>query len=157
MTRTGRTVHTDLKRVGLDTSKAVFTLQGVDHEERAVLRRNLKRANMASLFAKLPPTRPAEPIKGRVPVEIGLRSAPPSAASRTDRKGGSNRPRRSCSRRSRLLIRRSIAPASPFHGHPLRQARRAFPASVQRALLRIRAAWACHITTGRVSYVPSEW
>ena len=28
----------NLKRIGLDTSKAVFTLHGVDHDEKAVLR-----------------------------------------------------------------------------------------------------------------------
>ena len=46
----------NLKRVGLDTSKAVFTLHGVDHDERAVLRRNVGRAGMEAFFAKLPPT-----------------------------------------------------------------------------------------------------
>ena len=46
----------NLKRVGLDTSKAMFTLHGVDQDERAVLRRNLKRAEMETFFAKLPPT-----------------------------------------------------------------------------------------------------
>ncbi len=44
----------NLKRIGLDTSKAVFTLHGVDQDERAVLRRNLKRAEMEAFFAKLP-------------------------------------------------------------------------------------------------------
>ena len=46
----------DLKRIGLDTSKAVFTLHGVDHGEKAVLRRNVGRAGMEAFFAKLPPT-----------------------------------------------------------------------------------------------------
>ena len=46
----------NLKRIGLDTSKAVFTLHGVDRDEKAVLRRNLKRAEMEAFFAKLPPT-----------------------------------------------------------------------------------------------------
>ena len=45
----------NLKRIGLDTSKAVFTLHGVDHDERAVLRRNMRRAEMEAFFAKLPP------------------------------------------------------------------------------------------------------
>ena len=49
----------NLKRIGLDTSKAVFTLHGVDRDEKAVLRRNLKRAEMEAFFAKLPPTRVA--------------------------------------------------------------------------------------------------
>jgi transposase len=45
-----------LKRIGLDTSKAVFTLHGVDHDEKVVLRRNMRRAEMEAFFAKLPPT-----------------------------------------------------------------------------------------------------
>ncbi len=46
----------NLKRIGLDTSKAVFTLHGVDQDEKAVLRRNMRRADMEAFFAKLPPT-----------------------------------------------------------------------------------------------------
>jgi len=46
----------NLKRIGLDTSKAVFTLHGVDQDEKAVLRRNMRRAEMEAFFAKLPPT-----------------------------------------------------------------------------------------------------
>ena len=46
----------NLKRVGLDTSKAVLTLHGVDHDEKAVLRRSMRRAEMEALFAKPPPT-----------------------------------------------------------------------------------------------------
>ena len=46
----------NLKRIGLDTSKAVFTVHGVDHDEKAVLRRNMRRTEMEAFFAKLPPT-----------------------------------------------------------------------------------------------------
>ena len=46
----------NLKRIGLDTSKAVFTLHGVDHDEKVVLRRNVGRAGMEAFFAALPPT-----------------------------------------------------------------------------------------------------
>ena len=46
----------NLKRIGLDTSKAVFTLHGVDQDEKAVLRRNMRRAEMEAFFAKLAPT-----------------------------------------------------------------------------------------------------
>ncbi len=46
----------NLKRIGLDTSKAVFTLHGVGQDEKAVLRRNMRRAEMETFFAKLPPT-----------------------------------------------------------------------------------------------------
>lgn len=43
-------------RIGLDTSKRVFQLHGVDAAERPVLRRQLSRAAMEAFFAKLPPT-----------------------------------------------------------------------------------------------------
>lgn len=46
-----------LIRIGLDTSKRVFQLHGVDAEERAVLRRKLRRGDMLSFFGKLAPTR----------------------------------------------------------------------------------------------------
>jgi len=46
----------NLKRIGLDTSKAVFTLHGVGQDEKAVLRRDMRRAEMEAFFAKLPPT-----------------------------------------------------------------------------------------------------
>ena len=46
----------NLKRIGLDTSKAVFTLHGVGHDEKAALRHNMRRAEMEAFFAKLPPT-----------------------------------------------------------------------------------------------------
>jgi transposase len=45
----------NLKRIGLDTSKAVFTLHGVDQDETVVLRRNIRRTEEA-FFTKLPPT-----------------------------------------------------------------------------------------------------
>ena len=44
-------------RIGLDTSKRVFQLHGVDSEERAVLRRKLRRVDVLAFFAKLPATR----------------------------------------------------------------------------------------------------
>jgi len=44
------------KRIGIDTSKAVFTLHGIDQQDRPVLRINLRRAQMISFFNKLPPT-----------------------------------------------------------------------------------------------------
>ena len=46
----------NFKGIGLDTSKAVFTVHGVDHDEKAVLRRNMRRTEMEAFFAKLPPT-----------------------------------------------------------------------------------------------------
>jgi transposase len=47
---------TQYKRVGIDTSKAVFTLHAVDQQDRPVLRINLRRAQMIPFFTKLPPT-----------------------------------------------------------------------------------------------------
>jgi transposase len=47
---------TQYKRIGVDTSKAVFTLHGVDQQDRPVLRINLRRAQMTTFFKKLPQT-----------------------------------------------------------------------------------------------------
>lgn len=44
-------------RIGLDTSKHVFQLHGVDEHEAPVLRRQLRRGEMEKFFKKLPPTR----------------------------------------------------------------------------------------------------
>jgi len=44
-------------RIGLDTSKHVFQIHGVDENEQAVLRRQIRRSEVAKFFAKLPPTR----------------------------------------------------------------------------------------------------
>jgi transposase len=46
----------ELKRIAIDTSKHVFTLHGVDHQDHMVLRRDLKRARVEPFFRKLPPT-----------------------------------------------------------------------------------------------------
>jgi len=43
-------------RIGIDTSKAIFTLHCVDDTGRAVLQTNLRRAQMVAFFKKLPPT-----------------------------------------------------------------------------------------------------
>jgi transposase len=47
---------TQYKRIGIDTSKAVFTLHGVDQQDRPVLRINLRRLQLLAFFKKLPPT-----------------------------------------------------------------------------------------------------
>jgi len=47
---------TELKRIGVDTSKHVFTLYGIDAQDRPVLRRNLRRGEFLSFMAKLAPT-----------------------------------------------------------------------------------------------------
>jgi len=47
---------TEITRIGVDTSKAVFTLHGVDAKDRPVLRCNLRRGDVLKFFRKLPPT-----------------------------------------------------------------------------------------------------
>ena len=44
-------------RIGLDTSKHVFQLHGVDENEQPVLRRQIRRSEVTKVFAKLAPTR----------------------------------------------------------------------------------------------------
>ncbi len=44
------------KRIGIDISKHVFTLHGVDDQEQPVLRRNLKRSELEAFFSKVPAT-----------------------------------------------------------------------------------------------------
>jgi len=43
------------KRIAIDTSKHVFTLHGVDEQERPVLRRELKRSQVETFFGKQEP------------------------------------------------------------------------------------------------------
>lgn len=43
-------------RIGMDTSKSIFQLHGVDENEAAVVRRQFRRAEMIRYFEKLPPT-----------------------------------------------------------------------------------------------------
>lgn len=45
----------EIKRIAIDTSKHVFTLHGVDAQERVVVRRDLKRHQVETFFAKLAP------------------------------------------------------------------------------------------------------
>jgi transposase len=46
----------EIIRIGMDTSKSVFVLHGVDAAEQPVLRRKLRRRQVVGFFAKLPPT-----------------------------------------------------------------------------------------------------
>ena len=46
----------EFKRIAVDTSKTVFTVHGIDAQDRPVLRRNFRRAAFEAFFAKLPPT-----------------------------------------------------------------------------------------------------
>ena len=43
-------------RIGMDTSKHIFQLHGVDVAEQPVLRKQLRRKELVGFFAKLPPT-----------------------------------------------------------------------------------------------------
>src|SRR5437870_8749894 len=47
----------DLIRIGMDTSKSVFVLHGVNAAEQPVLRRKLRRKQVLEFFAKLEPTK----------------------------------------------------------------------------------------------------
>jgi len=44
-------------RIGVDTSKTIFQLHGVDAAEQPVLRKRLSRKQVQEFFAKLPPTK----------------------------------------------------------------------------------------------------
>lgn len=46
-----------ITRIGMDTSKSVFVLHGVDENEQPVLRRKVRRRDVLVFFAQLPPTR----------------------------------------------------------------------------------------------------
>ena len=46
----------EFKRISMDTSKHVFSIHGVDEQERPVLRREIRRAQVEQFFAKLAPT-----------------------------------------------------------------------------------------------------
>jgi transposase len=48
---------TEVIRIGMDTSKSVFVLHGVDVTERPVLRRKLRRNQVLEFFAKLQPVK----------------------------------------------------------------------------------------------------
>ena len=43
------------KRVGIDIAKQVFEVHGVDYQDKVVLRKQLRRSQMLSFFATLPP------------------------------------------------------------------------------------------------------
>lgn len=48
---------TKIIRIGMDTSKSVFQLHGVDATEKPVLRKKLRRQQVLTLFAQLEPTK----------------------------------------------------------------------------------------------------
>jgi hypothetical protein len=68
---------TEYKRIGIDTSKAVFTLHGIDQQDRPVLRINLRRPQLLAFFRKLLPTEVAMLVpqltccQPRIPFHLG--------------------------------------------------------------------------------------
>ncbi|BAJ83102.1 putative transposase for insertion sequence element (plasmid) [Acidiphilium multivorum AIU301] len=46
----------EFKRISIDTSKHIFTIHGVDGQDRVILRRDLRRGQMEAFFAKVPAT-----------------------------------------------------------------------------------------------------
>jgi transposase len=48
---------TKIIRIGIDTSKSVFQLHGVDAAEQPALRKKLRRSQLPAFFTKLPPTK----------------------------------------------------------------------------------------------------
>ena len=46
----------EFKRISIDTSKHIFTLHGVDEQDRVILRRELRRAQIEAFFTKELPT-----------------------------------------------------------------------------------------------------
>jgi transposase len=46
----------EFKRISIDTSKHIFTLHGVDEQDRVTLRRELRRGQVEAFFAKVPST-----------------------------------------------------------------------------------------------------
>jgi transposase len=47
---------TEYKRIGLDTTKAVVTIHGIDRPDRPVLRIDLRRPRLLAFLKKRPPT-----------------------------------------------------------------------------------------------------
>jgi transposase len=57
----------EIIRIGMDTSKSVFVLHGVDAAEEPVLRKKLRRKQVLEFFAKLEPTKVGlEPAGARI-------------------------------------------------------------------------------------------
>ena len=46
----------EFKRISIDTSKHIFTLHGVDDQDRVTLRRELRRGQIEAFLSKVPPT-----------------------------------------------------------------------------------------------------
>ena len=47
-------------RIGLDTSKSVFQVHGVNQREESVLKKRLRRSQLVEWVARTPPVKPGE-------------------------------------------------------------------------------------------------
>jgi transposase len=47
--------QTNVKRIGVDLAKSVFELYGMDESEQRVLSKTMRRGQLLSTFAQLPP------------------------------------------------------------------------------------------------------
>ena len=45
----------NIKRIGIDLAKQVFQVHGFDNQEKVVIRKQLRRAQLQDYFKKLPP------------------------------------------------------------------------------------------------------
>jgi hypothetical protein len=71
----------EIRQIGIDTSKHVFTLHGVDASGAAVVRRDLKRSAFEAYMAKLAPTEVALEACGGAPLGTAANGdGPPGAA-----------------------------------------------------------------------------
>ena len=61
-----------VSRIGMDTSKHIFQLHGVDAAERPVLRRKLRRRDMIAFFERLSPTRAHHPSEILAPWNLDV-------------------------------------------------------------------------------------
>ena len=104
----------EIKRIGIDPSKAVFTLHAVDQADRPVLRVNLRRAQMLPFFKKRPRTEIAIEACGsahhwaRKLIALGHDVRHPAAIRQALRQACEERPQR---RRGDLRSRRSAGHA----------------------------------------------
>jgi transposase len=50
-----RAVHTQITTIGLEIAKNVFQVHGIDGTEKVVVRKQLRRSQVLTLFKALPP------------------------------------------------------------------------------------------------------
>jgi transposase len=90
---------TQYKRIAIDTSKAVFTLHGIDQQDRPVLRMHPRRAQLIRFFTQLPPAQIAMEACGgahywareRTALGHGVRLVPPQYVKPSVKRGKNDR------------------------------------------------------------------